>query len=267
MSDQDQRCLSFEFFTEPGYGAYREYSDFYSNSVQYFEVQEAHSALRIHSDSIVETYLENPFAFNGTITRKHLEEALILNDFLYEYLSASKYIDIDLETDLWKLALDGSPKDCDDVWVIAQGISTLVYKTMKYSPGSTHAHTTAIQALRSGQGVCQDFAHVLIGALRSIKIPTRYVSGYLYEPAANRERRAEMASHAWCEVYLPGVGWRGLDATNGLVANDRYIKLAVGRDYSDTAPLKGAYRGSPSQQLEVSVKIDLVNAGAPLSTT
>jgi transglutaminase-like putative cysteine protease len=108
--------------------------------------------------------------------------------------------------------------------------------------------------LRTKRGVCQDFAHVMLGVCRSLKIPCRYVSGYLYNGPADRLRGAQ-ASHAWVEVYLPELGWHGLDPTNNGQPDERYVKVAVGRDYADVAPLKGTYRGTGERKMTVDVLV------------
>jgi transglutaminase-like putative cysteine protease len=94
----------------------------------------------------------------------------------------------------------------------------------------------------------------MLAMCRALKIPALYVSGYLYNGPRDRLRGAQ-ASHAWCEVFVPGVGWRGLDPTNDQLADERYVKLAVGRDYADVAPVRGSYRGTADQRLEVEVEV------------
>src|SRR5207249_9494245 len=102
----------------------------------------------------------------------------------------------------------------------------------------------------------QDFAHVMLGMCRTLKIPARYVSGYLYNGPAEHFIGAE-ASHAWCEVFLPGFGWRGLDPTNNRQPDEHYVTIGVGRDYADIEPLKGHYRGTPERTMSVEVSVTL----------
>jgi transglutaminase-like putative cysteine protease len=120
-----------------------------------------------------------------------------------------------------------------------------------YRPGSTSVHTHMRDALARRNGVCQDFAHVMIGLCRSMKIPALYVSGYLSIETAN-------ATHAWVEVFIPGIGWRGLDPTHNQQTDGRYVKIAVGRDYGDVPPVTGTYKGTVDRQLKVEVKIEPV---------
>jgi len=256
ITDETQRCLECQLIVIPQPSVIREYPDFHGNQVYHFELGQSHSRLDVESTAVVETLLSNPFNFVPSINRESLDRTLHQFEFLHEYLLQSPYVP--LTPEMWRFAIDAGGGH-EDLWKLAVQMTQYIHKNFKYQPGSTHVHTSATQVLRQRLGVCQDYAHVLIGALRSLKIPARYVSGYHFQ---NRDMPTptsvndDLASHAWCEMFLPEVGWRGLDATNGLVVNDHYVKLAVGRDYSDAAPLKGVYRGSPKQQLKVSVKIE-----------
>ncbi|MDY4755358.1 MAG: transglutaminase family protein [Candidatus Faecousia sp.] len=125
----------------------------------------------------------------------------------------------------------------------AEQVMALLHTTMHYVPGSTNIHTTAAQAFRQGQGVCQDFAHVMLALLRLRGIPCRYVTGML--PGEGR-------SHAWVEVLFHG-GWYGFDPTNLCSCAGEYIKLSHGRDAQDCAINRGIFRGGANQISEESV--------------
>lgn len=120
-----------------------------------------------------------------------------------------------------------------------------------YKPGATSASTTAAQALKAGHGVCQDHAHVFLAAARSLRIPARYVVGYLLAPDAKLTE-----THAWAEAYVPEIGWVGFDPTNKLCPTDRYVRLACGLDAADAAPIRGNVAGAPQERLSASVDID-----------
>ena len=122
-----------------------------------------------------------------------------------------------------------------------------------YRTGVTDSGTTAAEALAAGAGVCQDHAHILIAAARLRGWPGRYVSGYLW-PGVNA--REDPASHAWAEVWLDGEGWIGFDPANGVRPNDQYLRLAVGLDYIEAAPVRGVRRGPGDETLAVSVRVD-----------
>ena len=124
---------------------------------------------------------------------------------------------------------------------------------MKYETGATHVRTLADEALSAGHGVCQDFAHVLIGVCRLHGIPARYVSGYLYDPKATEN--GSSASHAWVDIWDSERGWVSLDPTHDREQTDRYVRVGVGRDYADVPPTRGVYKGKAKEQLEVAVRI------------
>jgi transglutaminase-like putative cysteine protease len=126
---------------------------------------------------------------------------------------------------------------------------------LTYQKGVTNALTTVTEALDQQAGVCQDFAHLGIALLRLAGIPSRYVSGYLY-----RSDLPEVETHAWCEAYLPSVGWIGLDPTHGELVGDRHIAIAVGRSYADVPPNRGVYRGESEERIAVAVAIDRIEA-------
>jgi transglutaminase-like putative cysteine protease len=132
-----------------------------------------------------------------------------------------------------------------------------IYSEFSYEPGTTDAETHMEQSFSLRKGVCQDFAHVMLGMCRSLGIPARYASGYIYTGEKDDLVGAQ-ASHAWCEVYLPETGWIGFDPTNAVLADQRYIKIAVGRDYGDVAPILGSYRGNAHCTMAVSVTVELL---------
>lgn len=127
-----------------------------------------------------------------------------------------------------------------------------IHKTVEYKPGETHAETAAEDALESGSGVCQDHAHILIAAARSLDLPARYISGYLMMEG----QPDQTASHAWAEVHLTGLGWVGFDAANKICPDDRYVRIASGLCYHDAAPISGLIHGEAKETLKVSVTVE-----------
>jgi transglutaminase-like putative cysteine protease len=127
----------------------------------------------------------------------------------------------------------------------AQALMSRIYRRMAYKPQSTDVATNALQALDQGQGVCQDFAHLMIGAMRSLGLAARYVSGYLltHPPEGQARLVGADASHAWVAVWCPLHGWVALDPTNDVRVGQDHVTLAWGRDYADVAPLRGVIRG------------------------
>ncbi len=140
-----------------------------------------------------------------------------------------------------------------------------IHEELEYRPQSTRVDSTLEEVLVGKRGVCQDFAHLMIGVCREMGIPARYVSGYIF---TNRSPgvRGQDASHAWCECYLPEVGWRGYDPTNDLLVDERYVRVAVGRSYQDVPPTKGLYRGSAAEEMTVSVHTAMQDALNPVDS-
>lgn len=131
-------------------------------------------------------------------------------------------------------------------------LSERVRSDVAYTIGSTTPRTKAEEAMEQGQGVCQDHAHIFIGAARLLDIPARYVSGYLMM----NDRIEQEATHAWAEAHVDGLGWVGFDISNGISPDPRYVRVATGRDYRDAAPVTGISFGSAQQDLHVGVAVE-----------
>lgn len=134
-------------------------------------------------------------------------------------------------------------------------LSHRIHADFTYKPTSTAIDTPLLEVLRRRHGVCQDFAHVMIGALRSMGLPGRYVSGYLRSGA---DYQGAEASHAWVSIFLPGTGWLDVDPTNDVVPGTGHVTLAWGRDYGDVTPIKGIAIGGGAQKVDVEVRVDPV---------
>lgn len=135
----------------------------------------------------------------------------------------------------------------------AHALAEAVAGAVAYRPGVTHAHTTAAQTLALAEGVCQDHAHVLIAAARSIGLPARYVSGYLH---ATEDGTPHEAAHAWAEIHVQGLGWVGFDAANRCCPDDRYVRLGSGLDAADASPIRGIAAGQAAEEIEVAVSVE-----------
>jgi transglutaminase-like putative cysteine protease len=223
----------------------RHHRDFYSNVVHHFEITEPHSSLLIESQLRVamrprraphEHDTPWPLARIGETAKESR---------VFDFLQESRFIETSPE--FWRLAIDAT-LNVTDTWQAILALMKLVHAEIKYESNSTRVHTHAREVLRDKRGVCQDFAHVMIGLCRVLKIPALYVSGYLATETAS-------ATHAWVEVLIPGVGWIALDPTHNRLADETYIKIAVGRDYADVPPVKGNYKGATDWKMDVEVSI------------
>lgn len=250
VSNEHQVCESFLLKVLPAVRL-SHYTDFHANWVHFFEIPTPHTSLLVESSSKVTTksiVLEKdamPASMERIAECQRMERC-------FDFLQETSYIE--RSPDAWRLAVDITHGQTD-MWQAAQAIMGHVHGNFTYTPNVTSVHTHMRDVLRDRRGVCQDLAHVMIGLCRAIGIPTLYVSGYLYNGPAD-SLLGSQASHAWCEIFLPGIGWRGLDPTNNQQADDRYIKLAVGGDYADVPPLRGHYKGNAERKLDVEVLIE-----------
>lgn len=134
---------------------------------------------------------------------------------------------------------------------LLHALSARIRDKVFYKIGATGVDTVGEESLAAGRGVCQDHAHIFIGAARALDIPARYVSGYLMMD----DRVEQDATHAWAEAHVEGLGWVGFDISNGISPDQRYVRVATGRDYRDAAPVTGISFGAASQALEVEVAV------------
>jgi len=224
------------------------FRDFYSNWVNHFEINEPHSYLMIEAQSRVLTHPPAPLPAEKLCSFDKMKEAPNI-ERCFDYLQASRFVELTPEA--WKLALDATD-GVDDAWLAVLALMNFIHGYIKYVPNSTHVHTHMNQVVKDRRGVCQDFAHLMLGLCRSLKIPARYVSGYLATESAS-------ATHAWMEAFIPGHGWRALDPTHNRQISETYVKIGHGRDYGDVPPVSGNYRGTLERTMEVEVKIKAVD--------
>jgi transglutaminase-like putative cysteine protease len=248
LSDERQHCLSFALTTDPG-SQPRPYTDYFGNTVYHFDVAEPHERLQILADAEVETH-------DG-------DAAVALASDRTPYAPLPQH-----EQDRWLDWLSETPLTVPgpavrrlardlmghggSVAALAQAIAARVQDALGYETGITGVNTTAEDALNLGVGVCQDYSHVFLSLCRLMGMPARYVSGYLSTEADGDQRQH---SHAWPEVLLPVAGWIAFDPTNRRLVDGRYVRIAVGRDYSDVPPVRGAYSGPSGNGLDVSVYV------------
>lgn len=249
LNDATQQCRTFELLLTPG-ATPRSYEDLYGNTVHYFEVPAPHAKLVIETASLVAT---TPIAQRPPVPRVPLAdlERAAEREMLADFYTSSHYVPLDVE--LWREAQDALAEGRGDVWSDVRRLGAHIYRRFAYRPKTTGVNTRASDALKLRMGVCQDFAHVHLGLCRSAGIPARYVSGYFFNDT--RRPRESEASHAWIEAWVPGHGWAAFDPTHDRPADERYIKIAVGRDYADIRPVAGTYHGAPTRSLKVHVTV------------
>jgi len=226
------------------------YVDYWGSRVASFEVLTGHKELSLTATSLVEVH-----------EREHVSECMSWSELAASVENSMDAVDNLRQTrrteppaevvELAKSIAAQSADACGSALAIAQAIGNAI----EYMSGVTGVHSTAAEAWAGGKGVCQDIAHLTLGALRAVDIPARYVSGYLHpKPDAVIGETVKGESHAWIEWFCNGQ-WRGYDPTNLIDIGDRHVLVGRGRDYNDVPPLRGVYAGPFGSKLFVSVEI------------
>jgi len=257
LHDEKQSCLSFRLTTAPGsHGT--AYRDVYGNWVHQFNVLPEHSRLRVEAESVVLMHDAgamdvDPTSLGDFDSRDELDEEY------FDFIAPTGYVP-HLRA-LAEITEAAESQSGGTVEGFTQAASDLIHNRFQYVKGATHVHSSIEDSLKIGAGVCQDFAHLLLGVARMRGLPARYVSGYLVPgsddvPNSKQEEViGGQASHAWAEVLLPNKGWTPFDPTLGQPVGLRHVRLAYGRDYGDVAPVRGVYKGQAGQRLAVDVRV------------
>jgi len=270
LTTSDQLTVDARVTVEPATETFA-YWDYWGTLVHAFDVHEPHDCLVVTSNSIVDTAAATAPARTagnaagnaagkgaappagmssskgGTTWRDHEAEAT--KDRFFELLAPSRLVSTQELADV-----AGELRGCDAPAQAVEAAVAWAHGQLEYGTGATHVGTSAVEALRAGQGVCQDFTHVAIALLRTAGIPARYVSGYFY-PSAEAAIGATIMgeSHAWVEAWTGS--WEAHDPTNLVKVAERHVVVARGRDYSDVPPLRGIFSGPPGSSSEVTVEL------------
>jgi transglutaminase-like putative cysteine protease len=242
-SDSDQSCRSFHLAVSPPTELFR-YQDGFGNRVHHFNLLPPHAAVRILAASIVETHSRS-----RDLTSSEAVWPLGLDTMDLGVLDFLRFRGPVRPTPHLSPVLENlRPAAGTRLLQFAMQVAEYIQTRFEYARDVTLATSPIDDLLKQGKGVCQDFTHLMIAVLRSHDVPARYVSGYIHRPGQ------ESQSHAWCEVWLPDLGWLGIDPTNNRLVNEHFIKVAIGRDFSDVPPNKGIYRGQAQEQIFVRVE-------------
>ena len=260
----DQRLLKYSLSIEPD-AATNAFEDAFGNTCHLFNVHRKHARMAVHSRSLVETSVKPPpekhkdaddwSRLAGTVDRVRY----------WEYLNPSRFVHMSPSLQAFMDEKDIRPGGYA-LSALLETASTL-HAAFRYTPGSTQVDSPIEQILETGEGVCQDYTHVLLAIARSWGIPSRYVSGYLHLLGATGDPAPAGVSHSWGEFWLPESGWVGIDPTNNSLASDRHVRVAVGRDYADAAPTRGTYFSGGDSTLEVTVTVAESDETVPKATS
>jgi transglutaminase-like putative cysteine protease len=257
-----QRCVSFRLTTTPGSRVLR-YQDPEGNLVHHFNIPGRHSRLVIHADALVECTA--PPALPETLGDNawtHLDTVTASGEF-GDFFSPSQFTSRTASLDRFCGEI-GFERRSDPV-VTLRGLMEELHGRFEYAPKATRVDSPIDEALDARRGVCQDFAHIFIALVRQIRIPCRYVSGYLFQQPDGGPEPSAGATHAWAETWLPQVGWVGWDPTNNVIAAERHIRVAVGRDYADVPPTRGVFKGVSVARSELAVGVTVGPVRSPVA--
>jgi len=248
-----QRLIESRITTEPAPTSMASRTDYFGNVVTLVTILGAHDRFTTMATSLVE--VEAPAPAPSAVSWEQVRDDLATYDGprpldAHECVFESPFVPCAPELADYARASFPAGRAAVDA---AADLSRRIHADFEYAPSATHIHTPLVETLRTRRGVCQDFAHLMIGALRSMGLAARYVSGYL---RSGVHHQGAEASHAWVSVYMSGAGWVDFDPTNAVRPTDRHVTVAWGRDYGDVTPVKGVALGGGRQQVTVTVRVE-----------
>lgn len=261
LSEGHQRCLNFTVSVNPEATIFS-YQEKIGNTIHHFDIPQHHDQLSVVAESLVEVKKFDPLPASLSLEAwEQLKQETSGYEFL-DYLLPSPLIRPSAL--LGEFYEKVGPRNEEDPLTFLLRLQHEIAEGFSYVPQRTQVDSPIDIALEAKEGVCQDFAHIMVGIARLAEIPSRYVSGYLHHRADGSDRSNRDASHAWMEAYLPELGWVGFDPTNNILAEERHIRTCLGRDYRDVPPTRGVYRGDAASELSVAVQVH--SADTPSST-
>ena len=254
-----QRCLANRLVILPVPSCLRSWTDYFGNEVTYFTVEEEHRELAVTAISEVAMETPQPSAALPAMAWEEARDAVRRHRDAVDLSAAPFAFDspcILRDDRLASYAAMSFTPGCP-LLEAALDLTGRIFHEFKYDPTATSVSTPTMEVFEKRRGVCQDFAHLEIGCLRSLGLAARYVSGYLLtDPRPGQPRLVGAdASHAWLSVFCPGQGWIDLDPTNNVIPVMRHVTVAWGRDYGDVCPIKGIFLGGGSHWMTVAVDV------------
>lgn len=258
-SEGEQRCLTFSLKVEPVANV-MQYRDFTGNTVHHFDIAAAHTQVTVTAESSIEVHDSPVPRVSDCGDWSDLDAQVDAGDY-WEMLLPSHFARS--TPSLEQLAKELGCERRGNPLELLTELNHSICKLFAYVPNSTKVDSPIDEALQTRQGVCQDFAHIMIALVRRLRVPCRYVSGYMFHrDEKEKDRSLEGASHAWVEALVPRLGWIAFDPTNNLVGGDRHIRVAIGRDYADVPPTRGVYKGDAQSELSVTVTVSSADKAA-----
>ncbi|MBI5067142.1 MAG: class II glutamine amidotransferase [Deltaproteobacteria bacterium] len=257
VHDRLQTLLSHEM-TVTVDGQWREYEDVFGNRTRRLHVETPFTEMVIEARSRVELLDTDPLSYKPLRARTEIPVVWMpwQRQVLQPFLLPRELPESELE-ELSDYAMSFAVRNDYDILDTLLDINGTIYREYKYTPGATTMATTPFDIYANRRGVCQDFTNLFQLLAQLLGLPARYVCGYVYTGPRHENQRQAEASHAWAQVYLPEVGWKGFDPTNGILTQTEHIRVAVGRNHRDATPTGGTiYVGGAGETLEVSVRVE-----------
>ncbi len=254
---QEVQSHSIQVFPEPS--QIHQHVDYFGNSFTYFAVHAPHTELKIQAESQILRDIPSTQVPLDYLSWDDFVQQLQTQNFNWQelkiYALPSPYI---LPASYLADYARPSFPEGKPLFTAVKEFMERIFTEFEYNPEFSTISTPIHEVLEAKKGVCQDFAHLAIGCLRSLGLPARYVSGYIETEVPDGEENliGAAASHAWFSVFIPNLGWMDFDPTNNQIPKNQHITVAWGRDYSDVPPVKGVIYGSGDQQLEVGVYVN-----------
>ena len=259
-----QTVIHHSLLIDPAPVGHSEIVDYFGNTAVLLRIEDEHSEFIVHSRSTIDIVVPPPvdaarsMPWEGVASLASSTETDRLDPAIQQFICASRHAP--KSRDLMRFA-QASFTPRRPVLEGAMDLTTRIFREFKFDPAATDISTPVARVLEQKRGVCQDFAHLAIGALRTLGLPARYVSGYLLTrpPTGQPKLAGTDASHAWLSVWAPESGWIDFDPTNGLIPNGEHITVAYGRDYEDISPISGVLLGGGAQIMAVSVDVETIS--------
>jgi transglutaminase-like putative cysteine protease len=256
IDDSRQNLLLYQLVVRPQVPVI-EYEDVFGNWSQRFEVNEPYTELTVSAESLIELIDTDPFAF-ARLPIKPPSWPLVWmpweRTMLAAYLNPPELPDTQLQ-ELYEYGMEFVRRNNGDLMETLFAINLSLFKDYQYIPGCTDLGTSPYQVYVTRAGVCQDFTNLFITVARLLGVPARYVCGYIYTGNEGQTRAGSDETHAWIELYIPNIGWKGFDPTNGVLPQTGHVRVAVGRNFRDATPTAGTLYSKANETMHVDVEV------------
>jgi transglutaminase-like putative cysteine protease len=256
VDDWKQNLLAYQLLVRPQVPVI-EFEDVFGNRTQRFEMTEPYMALEITAESLIEVIDTDPFGFARLPIKPPTWPLVWMpseRTMLAPYLNPAELPDTQLH-EIYDYAMGFVTRNHGDLMETLFAMNLAFLHDFEYLPGCTDVGTTAYQVFVNKAGVCQDFTNLFITMARLLGVPARYVCGYIYTGNSGESRTGSDQTHAWIQLYIPNIGWKDFDPTNGILPQTDHVRVAHGRKFADTSPTSGTLYGKANETMTVDVEV------------